>query len=79
MLHRVKSDRPSSPETVALIALTTAFRLACPSEVPQQKRADEVVRKNLALIIVRHVDEGERDITRLASVALHELNESSPG
>lgn len=34
------------------------------------------LREMLALAIVRHVDNGERNIARLASVALHEAAES---
>ena len=31
------------------------------------------MRKKIALTILRHVDEGERDPTRLATVALREM------
>jgi len=35
-------------------------------------RSDDA-RQTLALIILRHVDEGERDPQRLADAAMHEL------
>ena len=70
MLHLVRTDRTYPPETVAL--MTTAFDRACQS-LSTRINDSEVVRESLALIILRHVDLGERDSVRLSDVASREL------
>jgi len=71
MLHLFQpDDRAYTPETVAL--MTAAFERACQSASPQIDGNDEV-RERLALIILQHVDQGERDPVRLADVAFREL------
>jgi hypothetical protein len=69
MLHLVNSTRTYSPETVAV--MTTAFDTVCESVVPWMC-ADDDQKRRLALIILRHVDRGERDARRLADAALQE-------
>ena len=68
MLHLVQSNRTYDPETVAV--MTAAFDRVCHS-VSQRMNGDDV-KQTLALIILRHVDKGERDPERLADVALRE-------
>jgi hypothetical protein len=70
MIHLVNTDRIYPPETVA--AMTAAFDRVCQS-LSAQINGNEIVRKTLALIILRHVDLGEQDPMRLADVALREL------
>ena len=63
MLHLAQRDRSYSPETVA--AMGTAFDAVCRSMSPLvNENAD--ARSQLALMILRHVDGGERDPRRLA-------------
>jgi hypothetical protein len=69
MLHLVETNRTYDPETVA--AMTTAFDRVCQS-VSQRINGNQDVKQTLALIILRHVDKGERDPERLADVALRE-------
>jgi hypothetical protein len=66
MLRLIKLDRTYGPETVAV--MTAAFDRVCRSVPPSARMSQE----RLALIILRHVDEGERDVPRLADVALRE-------
>jgi hypothetical protein len=51
--------------------MTAAFDRVCQS-VSEQMNGNDDVKKTLALIILRHVDQGERDSERLADVALRE-------
>jgi len=70
VLEFAVSDRVYPPETVA--AMSAAFDSVCRSVSPKINR-DDSVRRRLALIILRHVDEGEHDPRRLSEVALNEL------
>jgi hypothetical protein len=69
MLHLVQLNRSYSPETIA--AMSAAFDRVCQS-VSKRMNGNEDVKKTLALIILRHIDRGERDTDRLADVALRE-------
>jgi hypothetical protein len=69
MLHWVNLDRTYNPETIA--AMTAAFDRVCQS-ASTQINSDDDVKRRLALIILRHVDRGERDPERLADVAFRE-------
>jgi len=55
------------PETLKMMG--TAFDTACQSFPPELKD-HEGARKKLALLILRHMDRGERDATRLSDLAL---------
>ena len=70
MLDIVGSDRAYPPEVV--MAMTSAFDNVGRS-VSAKIHGDADVRRRLALIILRHVDEGERDPARLSELALNEL------
>ena len=70
MLDIVGSDRVYPPEI--MVAMTTAFDNVCRS-VSAQISGDDDLRRQLALIILRHVDDGERDPQRLSDLALNEL------
>ena len=65
----VRTNCIYSPETVALV--TAAFDSVC-SSVAHRINGNEDMRQTLALIILRHIDRGERDPQRLADVALRE-------
>lgn len=69
MLHLVQLDRSYSPETISV--MTAAFDRVCQSVSTRMNRSDDV-KKTLALIILRHVDRGERDAERLAETAFRE-------
>jgi hypothetical protein len=69
MLHLVNLERAYSPETVAI--MTAAFDRVCQS-VSYRMNGDEELKRKLALIILRHVDRGVRNVQRLADVALQE-------
>ena len=69
MLHLVQLDRSYSPEIVSI--MTAAFDMVCQS-VSTEMNANDAVKKTLALIILRHVDRGERDPEQLADIAFHE-------
>ena len=73
MLDIVGSDRAYPPEVV--MAMTSAFDNVCRSVSAKihGDAGDADVRRRLALIILRHVDEGERDPARLSELALNEL------
>ena len=73
MLHLVKFSRVYPPETVAV--MTAAYEGVCQFLSARVKGNDDVSQK-LALIILRHVDEGERDPKRLSDIALRELTGS---
>jgi hypothetical protein len=66
MLRLIKLDRTYGPETIAV--MTAAFDRVCRSVSPSVRAS----RERLALIILRHVDQGERDVQRLADIALRE-------
>ena len=66
----ILSEPVRAAMTVA--AMSTAFDSVCRSVSPKINR-DDSVRRRLALIILRHVDEGEHDPRRLSEVALNEL------
>jgi hypothetical protein len=69
MLHLVQLNRSYSPETIA--AMSTAFDMVC--QFISKRMKDSVdVKKSLALIIVRLVDEGEHDPERLAETAFRQ-------
>jgi hypothetical protein len=70
MLHLVESQRVYAPETVAV--MTAAFDSVSRS-VSTRINGDHDVQQRLALIILRHVDQGERDPVRLADIAFREL------
>jgi len=67
MLHLIKLDRTYGPETIAVMA--EAFDRVCRSVAASVRASQE---ERLALIILRHVDRGERDVARLADLALRE-------
>ena len=69
MLNLVPNRRIYSPETVAV--MTAAFDRVYQS-ASQRINGNDDVKQTLALIILRHVDRGERDPKRLADVALQE-------
>ena len=70
MLHLVKLDRSYSPETIAV--MTAAFDRICQSLSRRMNDNDDVCRA-VALVILRHVDQGESDPLRLSDVAFREL------
>jgi hypothetical protein len=53
----------------ALKMMGTAFDTACQSFPPDLKD-HEGARRKMALLILRHIDRGERDATRLSDLAL---------
>jgi hypothetical protein len=55
------------PDTLRI--MTDAFDRAC-DFLPVQFRNSERMRRRLALHIIRHVDDGESDPTRLADSAI---------
>jgi hypothetical protein len=72
MLRLVQLDRSSrsyDPETVAVMG--AAFDRVCQS-VSTEMNGNDDVKKTLALIILRHIDRGERDAGRLAETAFQE-------
>jgi hypothetical protein len=75
MLHVVQLNRSYEPETVA--AMTTAFDNVCRS-VSKRINGNDDMRRTLALVILRHVDEGERDPSRLADIAFREWTGNRP-
>lgn len=70
MLHLVNVSRAYPPETVAL--MSAAFDMVCGS-LAKPICDNDAMRRKIALTILRHVDQGERDSTRLATVALREM------
>jgi hypothetical protein len=69
MLNLIKLDRNYSPETIAV--MTAAFDRVCQS-VSTRINGNDAAKQTLALIIIRHVDHGERDPIRLSDIALRE-------
>jgi hypothetical protein len=59
--------RVYDPDTLTI--MTSAFDRAC-EFLPVQLRDSERVRRKLALHIIRHIDNGESDPTRLADSAI---------
>ena len=57
MLHLVQVDRSYGPEAIAV--MTAAFDRVCRS-VSKGMTSNDDAKKSLALIILRHVDRGER-------------------
>jgi hypothetical protein len=70
MLDLVAPDRVYPPELV--VAMSTAFDNVCRSD-SLRINGDDSLRRQLALTILRRVDEGECDPARLAELALKEL------
>ena len=66
----VSRDRKYNPETIA--AMTSAFDTVCRSLLAKESDSEDIRRK-LALIILRHTDQGEHEPTRLAELASREL------
>lgn len=69
MLHLVQLDRSYGPETLSLMA--AAFDKVCQSVSKTITNSDDV-KKTLALIILRHADQGECNAERLAEIAFRE-------
>ena len=69
MLHLVEPQRVYPPETTS--AMTAAFDRLCAS-IPKSVNGDDL-RRQLALIILRHVDRGVQDPERLSEIAFREL------
>jgi hypothetical protein len=69
MLHLVQLERTYSPEIAALMG--AAYDRVCQS-ISVRMNGHEDAKKTLALIILRHFEQGERDVQRLADVALRE-------
>jgi hypothetical protein len=61
MLHLVKISRSYGPETIA--AMTAAYDRVCQS-LSTRINGNEDAMQSLALIILRHVDQGESDPAR---------------
>ena len=70
MLRLVETPRVYPPETLTVMA--AAFDQACQS-LPGAVNGNDDVRRQLALIILRHVDRGEHDPIRLSEIAYREL------
>ena len=60
----------SPPETIAV--MTAAFDRVCQS-LSRGMNDNDDVRRAVALVILRHVDQGESDPVRLSDVAFREL------
>ena len=69
MLHLVEPDRSYDPETVAV--MTAAFDSVSRS-ISKRINGNDDMRRALALLILKHVDRGERDPERLADFVLRE-------
>ena len=69
-IHSMTSCRTYSPETVGL--RSAAFDRVYQSVSSRLMNEHEDLKQSLALIILRHVDRGERDPEQLADVALRE-------
>jgi hypothetical protein len=70
MLRLVETQRVYTPETVAV--MTAAFDEAC-QLLPRVINGNDDVRRQLALIILRHIDRGEHDPIRLSEIAFREV------
>jgi hypothetical protein len=69
MLHLVQTTRSYSSETLAVMG--AAFDRACQS-MSKETNVNDAVKKTLALIILRHVDQGEFDEEQLVDIAIRE-------
>jgi len=69
MLRSVPLGHFYCPETISV--MKAALDKACRS-VTEQMNGNDDIKKTLALIILRHVDRGERDPERLAETAFRE-------
>ena len=69
MLHLVQLNRSYYPETISV--MTAAFDRVCQS-ITEQMNGNDDIKKTLALIILRRMDRGERDVERLAETAFRE-------
>ena len=74
MLHLLPADRAYDPATIDLMA--AAFDIVC-LNASKRIRNDDGVRQRLALIVLRLVDQGERDPVRLAGLAFCDLDRSA--
>ena len=70
MLHLFETQRVYPPETLAVMA--DAFEQACQS-LPRAVNGNDDARRQLAMIILQHVDRGEHDPIRLSEIAHREL------
>jgi hypothetical protein len=69
MLRSVPVGHFFDSETISV--MNAALDKACQS-VTEQMNGNDDIKKTLALIILRHVDRGERDPERLAETAFRE-------
>jgi hypothetical protein len=69
MLRLVQLDRSYSPEMLSI--MTAAFDMVS-EKVSSRINDNDDIKKTLALIILRHVDRGERDAEKLAEIAFRE-------
>ena len=69
MLQLADTNRSYDPETVA--TMTAAYDRVCQS-LSAQTNDNDALKQTLALIILRHVDQGERDPEQLAGAAFRE-------
>jgi hypothetical protein len=69
MLHLVENQRVYPLETIA--AMTAAFNRLCES-IPKSVNGDDLCRQ-LARIILRHVDRGVQDPERLYEITFREF------
>ena len=76
MLDFLAPDRVYPLEVV--VVMSTAFDHVCRS-ISHQLSNDADVRRRLASIIVRRVDDGEHDPMRLAELAFNDLAGIGPG
>ena len=70
MMHLIETSRVYPPETLEV--MTAAFDQACQS-LPRAVNGNDDLRRQLALIILQHVDRGEHDPIRLSEIAYREL------
>jgi hypothetical protein len=66
VLHLVEPQRVYPPDTTA--AMTAAFARLCAS-IPKSVNGDDL-RRQLALIILRHVDRGVQDPKQLSEIGV---------
>jgi hypothetical protein len=69
MLRLVQLDRSYSPEMLSM--MTAAFDMVS-EKVSSRINDNDDIKKTLALIILRHVDRGERDAEKLAEIAFRD-------
>jgi hypothetical protein len=73
MLHLVENQRFCPPETI--VAMTAAFNRLCES-IPKSVNGDDL-RRELARIVLRHVDRGVQDPERLYEIMFWNLPAST--